>query len=104
MIITTTENIPGKQIVQTLGIVQGNTVRTKQIGKDFMAGLKTIVGGEIKGYTDMLTQARTESYNRMVNEATKLGADAIICMRFTTSQVMQNAAEILAFGTAVKLQ
>jgi uncharacterized protein YbjQ (UPF0145 family) len=104
MIITTTENIPGKQIVQTLGIVQGNTVRTKHIGKDFMAGLKTIVGGEIKGYTDMLTQARTESYNRMVNEATKLGADAIICMRFTTSQVMQNAAEILAFGTAVKLQ
>jgi len=104
MIVTTTETIPGKQVIQTLGIVQGNTVRTKHIGKDFMAGLKTIVGGEIKSYTDMLTQARTESYNRMVNEATKLGADAIISMRFTTSQVMQNAAEILAFGTAVKLK
>ena len=104
MIVTSTEVIPGRQVGKILGVVKGNTVRAKHIGRDIMAGLKTIVGGEIKGYTDMLTQARTEAYNRMVNEATNLKADAILNVRYMTSAVMQSAAEILAYGTAVKLK
>jgi|TARA_B100001971_G_C18256340_1_gene582476 uncharacterized protein YbjQ (UPF0145 family) len=104
MIVTSTEAIPGRQVGQILGVVKGNTVRAKHIGRDIMASFKTIVGGEIKGYTDMLTQARTEAYNRMVNEATNLKADAILNVRYMTSAVMQNAAEILAYGTAVKVK
>jgi uncharacterized protein YbjQ (UPF0145 family) len=103
IIVTTGEEIPGRKIVSILGVVQGNTVRAKNIGRDIAAGFKNIVGGEIKSYTDLLTQAREEAYNRMVNQAIDAGADAIIGMRFSTSAVMQGAAEIVAFGTAVKL-
>ncbi len=104
MIITSTDTIPGKKIVKILGVVKGNTVRTKHIGRDIAAGFKTLVGGEIKGYTDMLSESREEAYNRMVNEAIKLNADAVVNVRFMTSAIMQSAAEILAYGTAVKLK
>jgi len=103
IITTTTSEIPGKKIKKILGVVKGNTIRTRNIGRDIGAGLKTIVGGEIKSYTQMTTQAREEAFNRMVNEAAELGADAIINIRFTTSVVMHGAAEMLAYGTAVKL-
>jgi len=103
MIVTTSELVPGKKVVKVLGIAKGNTVRAKNIGRDIAAGFKNLVGGEIKSYTHLLTQAREEAYNRMVNEATDLGADAIVNMRFMTSMVIGGAAEILAYGTAVKL-
>jgi len=102
MIISTTDYIPGYD-VELLGVVFGNTVRAKHIGKDILAGLKNIVGGELQEYTDMLSDARKEAVNRMVNEAKKLGADGIINVRFTTSQTMAGASELLAYGTAVKL-
>jgi len=104
MIVTTTEFIPGYEIEEVLGVVFGNTVRAKHIGKDILAGLKNIVGGEIEEYTEMLRDARTEALNRMVNEAKKLGADAVVNVRFTTSQTTAGAAELLAYGTAVKLK
>jgi uncharacterized protein YbjQ (UPF0145 family) len=103
MIVTNTEEVPAKKVKQILGVVQGNTVRSKHIGKDIGAAFKSIVGGELKSYTDMLSQAREEAYNRMVNEAKTLGADAIINMRFMTSSITPQAAEILVYGTAVKL-
>lgn len=102
IIVTTSSEVQGKQISQVLGIVKGNTVRTRNIGRDIGAGLKSIVGGEVKTYTDMTTSARDEAYNRMVNEAIELGADAIVNMRFTTSMIMAGASEMLAYGTAVK--
>lgn len=104
MIIVNTETIPGREIDEALGIVKGQIVQTKHFGKDFMAGLKTIVGGEIKGYTEMIDEARTIATNRMIEEATKLGADAIVGVRYASSEVMQGASEILAYGTAVKLK
>jgi uncharacterized protein YbjQ (UPF0145 family) len=104
MIVTNTSEIPGKKINKILGIVKGTTVRSKHIGKDIGAGLKSIIGGEIKAYTNMLSQAREEAYNRMVNEAIKLDADAIINVRFMTSAITQAAAELLVYGTAVKLK
>ncbi|MBR9703987.1 YbjQ family protein [Candidatus Pacearchaeota archaeon] len=104
MIITTSENIPGKQVSKILGIVRGNTVRARNIGRDIGAGFKNIVGGEIKTYTDMISNARDEAHNRMINAAIDLGADAIINVRYMTSMVMQGASEMLAFGTAVKLK
>jgi uncharacterized protein YbjQ (UPF0145 family) len=104
LITTTAETIPGKTIAKNLGIVRGNTIRARHIGRDVMAGFKNIVGGEIKSYTELMTTARDEAFNRMVNEAVDLGADAIIGVRFMTAQVMQGAAEILAYGTAVKLK
>ncbi|HON40139.1 MAG TPA: YbjQ family protein [Methanoculleus sp.] len=103
MILTTTAEVPGHEIEEILGVVFGNTVRTKNIGKDITAGLKSIIGGELEEYTDMLTDARTEAYNRMVNFARELGADAVVNIRFTTSQTMSTAAELLAYGTAVRL-
>ena len=102
ILVTTGSDIPGKEISEVLGIVKGNTVRARNIGRDIGAGLKSIVGGEVKTYTDMTTNARDEAYNRMVNEAIDLGADAVINMRFTTSMIMQGASEMLAYGTAVK--
>lgn len=102
MIITTTERIPGREY-EILGVVSGNTVRSKHIGKDIMSGLKSVVGGELQEYTEMLSDARQESINRMINEAKQLGADAVINVRFTTSQTTAGAAELLAYGTAVKL-
>lgn len=104
IITTTTETIPGKKVTQILGVVKGNTIRTRNIGRDIGAGFKTLIGGEIKGYTQMTTVAREEAFNRMVNEAVDLHADAVINIRFTTSVVMQSAAEMLAYGTAVKIQ
>ena len=104
IIITTANEIPGRSIKKILGIVKGNTVRARNIGRDIGAGFKHIVGGEIKTYSEMTSQARDESFNRMVNEAVKLKADAIIGTRFMTSMIMQGAAEMLAFGTAVKLE
>lgn len=103
MITSTTDIVPGRDITETLGLVMGNTVRSKNVGKDIGAGLKSIVGGELKSYTAMLTEARQEAVNRMVESAKSLGADAVINMRFTTSAITEGAAELLAYGTAVKL-
>lgn len=104
MIIVNTDFVQGKKIVETLGIVRGNTIRAKWFGKDIVAGLRQVVGGELKEYTEMLTEARKESMQRMAEEAKAMGADGIINVRFTTSQVMASAAEILVYGTAVKLK
>ena len=104
MIITTTEGIAGKKITEVLGVVRGNTIRARWIGRDIAAGLKQFVRGELKGYTEMLTRSREEAVNRMKEEAKKLKADAIVCVRFASSDVMNNAAEILVYGTAVKLK
>jgi uncharacterized protein YbjQ (UPF0145 family) len=103
MILTTTAEVPGYAVGEVLGVVFGNTVRTKNVGKDVMAGLKSLVGGELEEYTSMLSDARTEAYNRMANAARDLKADAVLNIRFTTSQTMSTAAELLAYGTAVKL-
>lgn len=103
MILVTTETISGKKITETLGIVKGEIVQSKHIGKDFMAGMKTIIGGEIKSYTQMLNEARKIATDRMIEEAKNLGADAIVGVRYGSSAVMQNAAELIAYGTAVKL-
>jgi len=104
MIITTTETVPDKKIVRTLGLVRGNTIRARHVGRDIMAGLRNIVGGEIVEYTKMLAEAREQALDRMVEEAEKLGANAIVCVRFTTSYVMGGAAELLAYGTAVVVE
>ncbi len=104
MIYTTMSEIPGKKVVEILGLVKGNTVRTRWFGRDIAAGLRNIVGGEVKSYTQMLDKARDESIERMKEQAKKLKADAIIGIRMTTSDVMQGSAEMLAYGTAVKLK
>ena len=104
MILSTSHTIPGKEIKEVLGIVRGNTVRAKHIGRDIMAGLRNIVGGEITEYTKMLAESREQSIDRMIEEAQSLNADAIVGIRFTTSSVMQGAAELLVYGTAVKLK
>ena len=104
IIVITTDALPGMQVAEILGVVKGSTVRTRNIGRDIGASLKTIIGGEIKTYTAMASAARDESYNRMVNEAIKMDADAIINVRFMTSAVTQAAAELLVYGTAVKLK
>ena len=94
--------LPGEEIIEVLGLVKGTIVQSKNIGRDFMAGMKTIVGGEITGYTEMLTTARQMAPQRMVDEAESLGADAIINIRYGSSSVMNGAAEVIAYGTAVK--
>ena len=104
MLLITTDIIPGKEVAETLGLVRGNTIRAKHIGKDILAGLKTIIGGEIKQYTEALNEAREQAIERMVAEAKEMNADAIIGVRFTTSQVIQGAAELLVYGTAVTLK
>lgn len=104
MLMTTSDQIEGSKITKTLGIVKGNTIRAKHIGKDFVASLRNIVGGEIKEYTEMLDDSREEAVRRMVEDADKLDADAIVTVRFTTSTVIGGAAELLAYGTAVKLK
>lgn len=104
IIVTTGEEIPGKKVTEILGVVKGSTVRARNIGRDIGAGLKNIIGGEIKTYTQMTAQSRDEAYNRMINAAIELGADAVIGIRFMTSMVMQGASEMLAYGTAVKLK
>ena len=102
MLLLNIDHIPGKN-VEALGIVKGTVVQSKNIGKDFMAGMKTLVGGEIVGYTEMLTEARQIATKRMVDEAEALGADAIINIRFGSSSVMQGAADVIAYGTAVRV-
>jgi uncharacterized protein YbjQ (UPF0145 family) len=104
IIVTTANEIPGKKIKEVLGIAKGNTVRVKNVGIDIMASLKNFVGGEVRSYTDMSILSREEAFNRMINDAIKLKADAIIGMRFSTSVIMQGASEMLAYGTAVKLK
>ncbi|OGG65847.1 hypothetical protein A3I99_00110 [Candidatus Kaiserbacteria bacterium RIFCSPLOWO2_02_FULL_45_11b] len=104
MLITTTENVAGREVAVVLGLVKGSTVRTRHVGSDIMAGLRSLIGGEVKGYVIALNDARTEATGRMLVEAEAMGADAILCTRYTTSQVMAGAAEILAYGTAVKFR
>jgi len=104
MIFSTTPDVPGREITENLGVVAGNIVQSKHVGRDLMAGLKGIVGGEISGYTEMLADARDKAIERMVSEAQKRDADAIVNIRFTTSAIMANASEMLAYGTAVKLK
>lgn len=104
MLITTQDEFDDFKITKTLGLVRGNTIRARHIGKDIMAGLRTIVGGEITEYTKMLAESREQALDRMIKEAEEMGANAIVCLRFTTSAVMQGAAELLAYGTAVKVQ
>jgi uncharacterized protein YbjQ (UPF0145 family) len=103
MITSTTDGVPGATVSSVLGMVMGNTVRSKNVGNDIGAGLKSMVGGELKSYTAMLTEARQEAVARMVDSASALGADAVINVRFTTSAITEGAAELLAYGTAVKL-
>lgn len=103
MIIVNTSEIAGKKVTKTLGLVKGSTIKAKWFGKDIMAGLRQIVGGELKEYQEMLNEAREVATQRMIEEAEKMKADAIINVRFATSQIMASAAEILAYGTAVKL-
>jgi uncharacterized protein YbjQ (UPF0145 family) len=102
--LSNTEEIPGKTIVQTFGLVSGSTVRAKHVGKDFFAGLKSIVGGEIKGYTELLNESRNEALQRMIMDAAQRGANAVVNIRFSTSTVASGAAELLAYGTAVSVQ
>ena len=103
MLLLNIDYVPGKE-VEPLGLVKGTIVQSKNLGKDFMAGMKTLVGGEITGYTEMLVEARQIATKRMVDEANALGADAIINVRFGSSSVMQGAAEVVAYGTAVRLK
>ena len=104
MILVTTDFVPGHRVTESLGLVRGSTIRAKHVGKDIIAGLRTLFGGEIKEYTEMLVESRAESMRRMEAQAEKLKADAVINVRFVTSQVMAGAAELLAYGTAVKLE
>ena len=104
MIVVTTDTIPGKKIVKALGVVKGKTIRARHIGKDILAGLKNLIGGEIEEYTKMMAESREQSFDRMVEDAQSLGADAIINVRFMTASMMQSAAELLAYGTAVKIE
>ncbi len=103
MIITTIESIPGRQIVSHYGLVSGSTVRSKHAGRDLMAGLKNIFGGELKGYTELLEEARQEAVDRMVQQADAMGANAIVNVRFSTSSVAAGAAELYVYGTALKV-
>jgi len=103
MIVVTTEQIEGKRITETLGLVKGSTIRARHMGHDIMAGLRNVVGGEVKDYTIMLAQAREEALQRMIEQAEKMGANAVVGTRFATSMVMSGAAEMLAYGTAVKV-
>ncbi len=103
MLVVNTDFIAGQRITESLGLVRGSTIRAKHIGKDIMAGLRNLVGGEIKEYAEMITEARNEATRRMQAQAEKLGADAVINVRYMTAQVMSGAAELMAYGTAVKL-
>ncbi len=104
IIVTTTETIPNREVRSVLGVVKGNTIRARHIGSDIGAALKSIVGGEIKGYVKAMTDARVEAEQRMLEEAASLNADAIVSVRYTTAQIMDGAAEIMAYGTAVTLR
>lgn len=104
LILSNIEEIPGKRIVEFYGIVTGNTVRAKHVGRDLMAGLKNLVGGELKGYTELLQDSREEATARMVEQASAMGANAVVNVRYATSSVAQGAAELFAYGTAVRVE
>lgn len=104
MLVTTQDEFADYTIVETLGLVKGNTIRARHVGKDIMAGLRNLVGGEITEYTKMLAEAREQSIDRMIKNAEEVGADGVVCLRFTTSAVMQGSAELLVYGTAVRLK
>jgi uncharacterized protein YbjQ (UPF0145 family) len=104
MIVTNIDAVPGKKLLEHFGIVQGSTVRARHVGADFAAGLKNIVGGELRGYTKLLEDARKEALERMVNQAKQSGANAVINVRFATSAISQGAAELMAYGTAVRVE
>ena len=104
MILTNVETVPGKEIVEHYGLVAGSTIRAKHVGRDFMASLKNIVGGELKGYTQLMQESRQQAVDRMIEQAQQLGANAIVNIRFSTSSVAQGAAELYAYGTAVKVE
>ena len=104
MILSTLEYVPGRTVARHLGVVQGSTVRAKHLGKDILAGFKNIVGGELRAYTDLLSQSREEAIHRMQQQAEAVGANAVLNIRFATSSVAQGAAELLAYGTAVELE
>lgn len=104
MILTTVNTIQGKKIVKIIGLVRGNTIRVRHIGRDIMAGLKNLVGGEVREYTKLMAESREQAIDRMIDEAERLGGNAIVGIRFTTSMLMGGAAELLAYGTAVKVE
>ncbi len=104
MILVNTEFIPGYRVVETKGLVQGNTIRAKHLGRDIAAGFKNLVGGELKGYTELLTESRRQAIERMIGQAQQLGANAVVNVRFTTSAVTQGAAELYAYGTAMVVE
>ena len=104
IVICTTPNLEGKRILETLGLVSGNTIRARHVGTDIIAGFRNVIGGEMKGYTKMLAEARDEALQRMVKQAEDLGANAILSVRFSSSTVREGASEILAYGTAVRVE
>ncbi|MEM9365061.1 MAG: YbjQ family protein [Planctomycetota bacterium] len=104
MIVTTTETVAGSEIIEVMGLVRGNTIRARHVGRDLVAGLRTIVGGEIHEYAKLMGEAREQALDRMVAEASSLGANAIVNVRFSTSVIINGAAEMLAYGTAVKIE
>ncbi len=104
MIVVTTPDLPGMRVVQTLGLVRGNTIRARHVGRDVMAVLRNLAGGEIREYTKMMAEAREQAIDRMVEEAEALGADAVVMVRFQTAEIMRGAAEMLCYGTAVRLE
>ncbi|MBD3170633.1 MAG: heavy metal-binding domain-containing protein [candidate division Zixibacteria bacterium] len=104
MILVTSDTIPGKRIVEVYGLVRGNTIRARHVGRDIAAALRNIVGGEVSDYTKMIAESREQAIDRMIAEARKMGANAVVTLRFSTSSMMQGAAELLAYGTAVKVE
>ena len=104
MIITSTETVPGREISEVIGIAKGNVVRARFVGRDIIAGLRTLVGGEVDEYTKLMAEAREQSYDRMLESARQMGADAVVNVRFTTSLIMQGSSEIMTYGTAVRLK
>jgi uncharacterized protein YbjQ (UPF0145 family) len=104
MIVVTTPEVPGMRVVQTFGMVRGNTIRARHVGRDVMAALRNVAGGEIREYTKMMAEAREQAIDRMVEEAEALGADAVVMVRFQTAEIMRGAAEMLCYGTAVRLE
>jgi len=104
MIVVTTDSIPGREVAEVLGVVRGNTIRARHLGKDILAALRNVVGGEIVEYTKLMAESREQAIDRMTQRAEELGADAILAMRITTSMVMSQASEILVYGTAVRLK
>jgi uncharacterized protein YbjQ (UPF0145 family) len=104
LFVTNTESVPGAKVARVLGLVQGNTVRAKHVGRDIMAGFKNIAGGELRGYTELLTESRNEATQRMIAQAQQMGANAVVNVRFTTASIAGGAAEMYAYGTAVVLE